>query len=306
MYGFRVVGSAWNRRKLVDADRTLAAYAACDPLAEVNKEAYLSAFTFGKDFATFLRRSGGFTKGYDGPCCAAYIHWDVDRDSLDEALLDVRRLATVIRDRYGEPIVYYSGSKGFHVDSPADFDASPSFNKVAKAFALAVAGSISIDEGVYDKVRLFRAPNSKHPKTGRHKVCLSFDELLGLELAAIQELAAQPRPFSLPESIVTEQAKIDWQAAIAEVERTVEAAKVMREGDAHLNRLTLQFIREGAAKGDRHRMLFSAAANLGEFGCPRDLAHALLTESALDTGLSPSDVERQIECGLNHLMVANG
>jgi len=46
--------------------------------------------------------------------------------------------------------------------------------------------------------------------------------------------------------------------------------------------------------------LFSAAANLAEFGCPVALAHALLTEIALDSGLSPSDVRRQIDCGLDY------
>jgi hypothetical protein len=47
-------------------------------------------------------------------------------------------------------------------------------------------------------------------------------------------------------------------------------------------------------------MLFSAAANLAELGCSFDLASALLSEAALDSGLSPSEVRRQIECGLNH------
>ena len=65
-----------------------------------------------------------------------------------------------------------------------------------------------------------------------------------------------------------------------------------------LNRSTLEFMREGAVVGDRHRMLFSAAANLAEFGCPSALAHALLTEAGLDSGLPPKDVRRQIDCGL--------
>ena len=51
---------------------------------------------------------------------------------------------------------------------------------------------------------------------------------------------------------------------------------------------------------DRHRLLFSAAANLAEFGCSTELAFALLGEAGLDSGLSPSDVRRQIECGLQH------
>jgi hypothetical protein len=45
--------------------------------------------------------------------------------------------------------------------------------------------------------------------------------------------------------------------------------------------------------------LFSAAANPAEFSCPPALAHALLTEAALDGGLAPKEVHRQIECGLS-------
>lgn len=41
-------------------------------------------------------------------------------------------------------------------------------------------------------------------------------------------------------------------------------------------------------------------SRLAEFGCAFHLAWALLSESALDTGLSPAEVRRQIECGLNH------
>ena len=51
----------------------------------------------------------------------------------------------------------------------------------------------------------------------------------------------------------------------------------MASGTPTLNRQTLDFIRDGAEAGDRHRLLFSAAANLGEFGCLSDLAHALST-----------------------------
>jgi hypothetical protein len=47
-------------------------------------------------------------------------------------------------------------------------------------------------------------------------------------------------------------------------------------------------------------LLFSAAANLAELDCPAVLAHELLTEAALDSGLPPNDVRRQIDCGLEH------
>jgi hypothetical protein len=300
MYGFRIVGNTKQRRILVDADKALAAYAACDPAANLESEAYLSAFVFGEDFATFLRGTGGFTKGYDGPCSARFIHWDVDRTDLNEALTDARRLAVAIR-HYGEPLIFYSGSKGFHLDLAVSFEASPIYNQVAKAFALMAAKDITIDRGVFDKVRPFRAPNSRHPKTGRFKVNLTFDELTSLDLDAIQALASQPRPFELPSSALTEHP--DWQAAIAEVQQQAEANQV--RSDARLNQLTCEFICKGATEGDRHRLLFSAAANLAEFGCPPALAHALLTEPALDTGLPPRDVKRQIECGLSYRRSVN-
>src|SRR5207302_2500870 len=96
-------------------------------------------------------------------------------------------------------------------------------------------------------------------------------------------------------------AAADWLDAARAVERhTVERRAAFPDGDPRLNALTLAFIRDGATVGDRHRLLFSAAANLAEFGCPPALAHALLTEAALDTGLTPADVRRQIECGLGH------
>ncbi len=74
---------------------------------------------------------------------------------------------------------------------------------------------MTIDAGVYDRVRAFRAPNSRHPKTGLHKRRLSFDELLG-PLDVILELAKTPAPFDVPTVTKTsDQAAADWQAAAA-------------------------------------------------------------------------------------------
>ena len=44
--------------------------------------------------------------------------------------------------------------------------------------------------------------------------------------------------------------------------------------------------------------LFQAGANLGNFDCSADLAHALLGEAADDSGLTPSEAQRKIDCGL--------
>lgn len=232
-------------------------------------------------------------------------------DNLKNAVDAARRLCVAICERYGisddDLLVFYSGSKGFHIGvTTALWQPEPggSFNRVARRFAEHVAelAGVAIDTGVYDKVRAFRAPNSRHSKTGRHKRRLAVDALMHLSTSAIVDMANEPESFELPEpTYQSEQAVSDWEAAAERVAREAEAVEQRRaasNGAATLNRLTFRFIREGAEVGDRHRLVYSAARNLGEFGCPPALAHALLSESALDSGLPPSEVRRQIQCGL--------
>jgi hypothetical protein len=66
--------------------------------------------------------------------------------------------------------------------------------------------------------------------------------------------------------------------------------------------LTRQLIVEPIAVevGERHRRLFSAAANMAEFETIDGLILAVLTEPGLDTGLPPREVERQIHTGIEH------
>jgi hypothetical protein len=313
-FGFRIVGSTATRRRLVDAAAAFAGYASCDPKAEIDREAYLSAFRFGADFRDYLVVAGS-TRGFDGLCWTPFVWFDLDDpDDPGRALANARRLAAFLLARFtalddDALLVFFSGSKGFHVGLPVCWDAPPSrtSHRVTRHFAVALAANagVNIDASIYDKVRAFRAPNSTHPKTGLRKRRLSLDELNGLTLDGIRRLAEWPEPFDVPVPPATcEQAAADWQSAAVAVAREAEGKAERRaavlNGMPTLNRLTLQFIRDGAEQGDRHRLLFSAAANLAEFGCPPALAHALLTEAAIDSGLSPSDVRRQIECGLAH------
>lgn len=310
-FGFRIVGSTWERRRLVDAAGAFAGYARCDEQAEVGREGYLSAFQFGEDFRRLLIETGS-TAGYTGPCWSPWLWFDIDREELSDALTDARRLASWLDDRYRLPeealLIFFSGSKGFHIGlSTALWSPEPAdvFHQVARRFAenVAALAGVVIDGGVYDRVRAFRAPNSRHPKTGLHKRWLSFDELMGLSLDAILDRAKQTEPFELPDSpIVNDQAVADWQVAgrqVAEQRDAKAARRATNTEGATLNRQTLDFIRDGAGVGDRHRLLFSSAANLAEFGCSPALAVALLEEPSLDVGLQPKDVRRQIQCGLS-------
>ena len=312
-YGYHIVGNLWGRRRLVEADRAFTAYCACDA-ATVESEAYLSAFRFPHPFRTWME-SNRTPKGYAGACGSPWLWFDIDQaDDLDGALRATRRLVGALLDRYralddDDLLTFFSGSKGFHVGLPLTWGPTPSltFHLAAKCFAEGLAGmaGVTIDAGVYDRVRAFRAPNSRHPKTGLHKRRLSLDELTHLSIDRVRDLARSPLPFDLPTpSAIDPTAAADWAAAEALASQQAEG-KAQRRADAStngptLNRSTLDYIRDGAAEGDRHRLLFSAAANLAEFACPPALAHAFLTDAGRDSGLSPSDVARQIDCGLGH------
>jgi hypothetical protein len=313
-FGFRIVGPTTNDRRLTDWSAAFRGCCECDDRAEPNRESYLSAFCFGDAFRAHLAATGS-PKGYAGATWAPWLWFDIDRDDIDQATRDARRLAAGLTDRFGldgdELLAFFSGSKGFHVGLPLSVCGLPgpstNFHLACRRFAEAVASrsSVAVDSGVYDRIRPFRAPNSRHRKTGLHKRRLTFGELMGLSTRRILELAATPEGFDIPDPApVADQAVRDWLAAVESVEKEHRAAETRRgtigKADAKLNRSTLEFIRDGATTGDRHRRLFSAAANLAEFGCSLELAVALLTEAALDSGLSPSDVRRQIECGFNH------
>lgn len=310
-YGFRVVGSPFADRRLVDWQAAFLGCCCCDERADVERESYLSAFTFGADFRRHLNGTGT-TKGFRGACGSPWLWLDIDRPDLDAATADARRLAAALAERYrldgDELLLSFSGAKGFHVGLPLSLCGWPgpseTFAATARRFAerLAELARLDIDAAVYDRQRLFRAPNSRHPKTGLHKRRLTFAELLHLGTPAILRLAEQPEPFDPPDPPGPDpQAVADWQAAAADAERTATARRERQGAGAaagRLNRRTLAVIRGELPTGDRHRLLFSAAANLAELACPPGLAHELLTEAGLDAGLSPSETRRQIECGL--------
>ncbi len=314
--GFRILGAVTSERRLVDWRAAFAGYAACDERARSESESYLSAFTFGDEFRAHLTATGT-TRGYRGPCGAAFVWFDIDRDAeLDAARIDTARLAACILERFAldaeDVLAFFSGSKGFHLGIPTTLWTPPpsiDFHRIARRFAetIATAAGVTIDTGVYDSVRAFRAPNSRHPKTGLHKRRVPIDALMHRDAATIAGWAKHPEAFDVPTPGAGRcdwNIAADWNEAADAVRREAEATAARRDavasGDiaATLNRQTLAFIRDGATAGDRHRLLYSAARNLGEFGCSPALATALLTEAALDSGLSPSDVRRQIDCGL--------
>jgi hypothetical protein len=317
-YGYRLVGPVSGDRRRVDARTAFLAYCRCDAKAGVEQEAYLSAFQFDAGFAEHLARTGS-PAGFDGSTWAPYLWADVDRDEsaggIARALDDTRRLVNVLDERYAVPrellMPFVSGGKGFHLGITTALwapTASVDFHAVARQFVetLAAEAGVAVDASVFDRVRAFRAPNSRHPKTGLHKRFVPVEILDTVTVAGVLGMARTPEPFEPPSTDGVESADFlvaAWDAAGRAVTANAAAAKQRRQEVASgeravtVNKLTRAFLNGEVEAGDRHRLLYSAAANLAELGCSLPAVRALLTEPALDLGLPPKDVERAIDNG---------
>ncbi|GDX94428.1 hypothetical protein LBMAG47_00910 [Planctomycetia bacterium] len=317
-HGFRIVGPCTGDRRRVHAPTAFAAYCHCDAKAGVEREAYLSAFQFGDDFAEQLARTGS-PAGFTGSTWAPYLWADVDRDEpaggVARALADTRRLVDTLDERFGVPrgvlVPFVSGGKGMHLGIPTALWApapTADFHAVARQLVetVAAAAGVAVDTGVFDRVRAFRAPNSRHPKSGLHKRFVPVEILDTVTVAGLLGMARTPQPFDVPSTDGVESADFlvaEWGRAARAVAEKAAAGEQRRlelgNGDraASVNKLTRAFLAGDVDVGDRHRLLYSAAANLAELGCSLTAVRALLTEPALDLGLPPKDVERAIVNG---------
>jgi len=318
-WSFRINGDTRNKRMRVDAAAAFDAYRRCDSRARVNEESYLGIFQFDEEFVEHLERVGS-TRGFTGATWANNLWFDIDRSpeegGIERAIIDTQRLLELLQEQYFVPIdctmPFISGGKGCHLGLPTRLwspEGGEFFHLVAREFAerIATQAGVTIDTGIYDRVRAFRSPNSRHPRTGLHKRFVKPEHFGLLTLEDAMMLAAAPAPFCLPDdtevALIASLAK-EWEAASQTVAAR-QAAFQSRLSEqsantsaARVNRLTLELIRgEPVAVGDRHRLIYSAARNLAEAGASKHLIEELLREPALDTGLPPSEVERQLHCG---------
>ena len=126
-------------------------------------------------------------------------------------------------------------------------------------------------------MRALRAPNSRHPKTGLHKSFLPVDLLDALSVDDVLACSQRPEPFEPPSLDGIESGDFlvaDWDRAALAVAAKTAAIEQRLHGHADgerkgtVNQLTRSFLAGEVTVGNRHRVLFSAAANLAEIGCP--------------------------------------
>ena len=141
-------------------------------------------------------------EGFDGPVWDTSLPFDFDdRHDPAHALEWLRQFLGRL-ERAEVPLdalrIYFSGYKGFHLEIPhtlfGGFEPSEHLHVWEKAAALELMAGIPFDTAVYDKLRLWRLPNTLNAKGERYKVQLAIGEVLGLSMDEIALIAESPRP----------------------------------------------------------------------------------------------------------------
>jgi len=320
IYGFRVEGSVHQARKRVNWYKAFKKH--CEGDLSTN-EAYLSAWMFGPELEAHLKERGRVA-GFLGPTWTDWIAVDIDgtgNDPLENALVRTRRLLWWLEKKTAAALealpCWFSGNKGFHVLLPVKgLCAEPGlrFDETARAFVAFIGSEVKSvgghdqsqnlvpDLSIYDKVRIIRAPNTKHPRTDFYKVSIPADALLKISADGVRKLASSPRPTDAPEpkDWCDWNARDWWSKAQAVVQEDVSRAKTNSLSRTALNRDTMDCVRNGFSGKNREVSFFQFAANLAEFGADERMVVALLQDHALDSGLSPKEIRHAFATGVKH------
>jgi hypothetical protein len=162
-----------------------------------------------------FRRDHRNTDVYASVC--RYVQADRDSDFICPLVIDIDcegdrprarkeclQACRLLHERLGIPYeslgLFFSGNKGFHVVVRREIFADPAGDELLTvgrwlAGRLARHGCPSIDQGIYDRARLLRLPNSIHGKTGLYKIPIEYKELADLGLEYVLDLAKVPRDF---------------------------------------------------------------------------------------------------------------
>ena len=210
------INGAWNRNRVM-------ALADFHPPSHV-PDVFATYFRFTSELADYAETNPlvaphkrPSVKGYRGQAFAPFLPVDCDdADHPHRAQTDAMRIVRTLQARHDVPPaairIYFSGGKGFSLEIPGalfgGFPPAADLSARFKRLVVDLFGDCStLDPSIYETVRLWRWPNSRHGTSRLFKIRLSLRELETLSMDAIRVLAASPRP-SLPDP-----PDDDWDAA---------------------------------------------------------------------------------------------
>jgi hypothetical protein len=293
------VGGLNRRNTIVDAETY--------PAPHGERECYRSVYLFTKEFDDYTaanlvpnRNDDGrhpSVSGYAGPVLARCLHYDIDATDPDVALTRARRIVRRLIYDFDVPPEairgYFSGSKGFHVEIPAPLFGSPDPGEDVpdrmERFAASLIEDleITIDTSVYERLRLWREPNTINAKSGRFKVPLTVEELLTLTIGEITDIACAPREVEvtpddewLPRPALVALWEATDQPTPPSNFGTPPEPREAAAGQARAVAVTI-LAAAWAGVGDRHKAAFALAGGLARAGWQADPIRDLVADVAV-------------------------
>jgi KaiC/GvpD/RAD55 family RecA-like ATPase len=249
---------------------------------------------FEDDFVDYVRERRSVS-GYQGKCIAHCLYWDIDNEDISKSYKDTQELCKRLTEQYSvspdELLVYFSGNKGFHVVLPSEdiagIGARSDTNLVVKHVCSKIATGIeSFDDKVYDKMRIFRIPNSRHSSTNKFKVLLdTLSVLEGIPIVLIYKAAgAQVKrhgDISLSSNYMIKELIYTYNVEDAKQDRASKST------DSLIERLN------NISSGDRNSTIASVAGLLHSKGIGDDVVLSLM--SAVNKQCSSPLPDREVE-----------
>lgn len=195
------------------------------------------------------------------------LYFDLDsKEDYGQVKADAIRLTIVLEALFGikpeDLLIFFSGNKGIHIVVPAaviGVQPHPHLNEIFKYIATTLSAQLpyqTLDLRVYDRVRLFRLPNSRHSKSGLYKIPISYEELLQYSAERIREMARQPRSWPVKQPIYRTRAAVVYQSYVRQWEASKQARKFNRQrGQKQLDftpPCVKHLILNGAVEGSRN------------------------------------------------------
>ena len=211
--------------------------------------------------------------GYDGIVFPKIFPIDIDCGGDLESSLKVCREITgtlvhvfdIDRNSFR---IFYSGSKGYHIEIPSSlFDITPAPQKemcrMLKSIALKLHDNV--DDKIYKPNMLWRIANTINSKSGLYKVQIHYNELHSLSTSEIQEIAKTPRFLEYVDCIEwvsDDTLEAMWTQTLVEVEKP----RLGRQNTVSFTSDKPLEVPNGVLKGNRNEKCFEIGLNCRSHG----------------------------------------
>ncbi|MFD2334749.1 primase C-terminal domain-containing protein [Cohnella sp. GCM10020058] len=287
-----------------------------DPAAKRLFDTYMTYFRYDDTMAEYFDNNIVTSKrgkphksvmGFDGPAYADFIPIDIDSKDLGQAIYQTVRALEILKSHDIDMNVltlYFSGSKGFHIMIPSELvgaEPGADIHDRFRSFVKRLMIGVEYDSSIYDKVRIFRVPNTLNSKSGKYKIQLYPFELYNATSEDIMTLATEKREEWAPEEAERheELAELYWQAVDESRPHSSSRTDSTRTEGVR-TKLCLHQMMQGVGEGERDNIGLRVATHLKHAGLSSGMIWAALVEWNLlnRPPLSEKDLERIYQQGL--------